>query len=535
MDDMFRIVAENGFSRDLKGCGFVLYFCFYFLIIFLFLFFFFFFFFLWVICLAEGEELVLGRGINGIEGAQVSRRQLCLRVAAGRLQMEVAGQNASLLNGSAVQPGQRVQLRHGDTCDVLKLAKTYPFRVEAKEKEEVGKHLQKREQEEEQQPSSTKRSRESSKEPCKYGAACYQKNADHLERFSHPGRDEEKFAQPATKKQLVSAAAAAATPVIDAAVAVAASSGSSPMPGSGSSPTPSPPKAAKAVAPVASSGGAKPTATEGSAVLTFGKHAGKTFEQMVLTEPGYCKWVLDVAGPSELLLPFQLYLRGMKPKDTAPSTQRNETLAREWNDQVDLVRPKQTLDAKPVVSPFKPEFGKADTKFGRADSKVGKADREDSTSSSGVVSTVHPILAVPLLGVGATLQVDSKLGVRVCAEAINAFLSNAPDAEVLILICTSTPLLRDSLAALLRDSSRSRVVVADGVSALSSQLSATEQPSFVALETSWRMAPVPKTGFSDLARLLGAGASAGKTELMNKMKAAVTVKKKKKKMGERIF
>ncbi|CAK0907504.1 unnamed protein product [Prorocentrum cordatum] len=45
------------------------------------------------------------------------------------------------------------------------------------------------------------------------------------------------------------------------------------------------------------------------ATLSFGKHRGKTFEEVATTDAGYCKWVLAIDGPKGAMAEFQGFLK----------------------------------------------------------------------------------------------------------------------------------------------------------------------------------------------------------------------------------
>jgi hypothetical protein len=356
------------------------------------------------------------------------------------------------------------------------------------------------------------------KEPCKYGASCYQKNPDHLERFSHPGRDDDSpsdaFVQPVAKKQVVSASAPSASAGKQTAPPPPAKQSVSPPPPVKSVPPSKPPTGA-------SGGGGGGGVPSGSTVFTFGKYQGKTFEYVLMNESGYCKWALNLDEPSAQIVPFVEYLRGTKkpsspskspskPSDNGNTGTRDEALAEEWKSMMDVVHPASKVVLDPVAQPYRPVFG------GKQKSLSSAASLASSDSSLAAV------LALPLLGVNEALRVDPKMGLRVCAEAVNAFLVSRPDAELTLAIAVPSAELRDALTKLLRDRSRARIVAANGLAELSSKLG-QNGPSFAALEVSWRMAVVPKSGFADIVQFVGAGAATGKAELMAKMKSALTV------------
>jgi hypothetical protein len=52
-------------------------------------------------------------------------------------------------------------------------------------------------------------------------------------------------------------------------------------------------------------------------MFAFGKHQGKTFQQVAESEPGYCKWALKQAEPGGALKDFVAFLRARNP-DSAP-------------------------------------------------------------------------------------------------------------------------------------------------------------------------------------------------------------------------
>ena len=65
-------------------------------------------------------------------------------------------------------------------------------------------------------------------------------------------------------------------------------------------------------------------------MFTFGKHVGKSFEQVATSDTNYCRWVLTIEGPRGGLADFQNFLKardGNAPAapgavGTAPSPQR---------------------------------------------------------------------------------------------------------------------------------------------------------------------------------------------------------------------
>ncbi len=58
---------------------------------------------------------------------------------------------------------------------------------------------------------------------------------------------------------------------------------------------------------------------QGANKITFGKHAGKTFREVVTTQPSYCKWALGVKNPTGALRTFRTYaeLHSMTPAKAA--------------------------------------------------------------------------------------------------------------------------------------------------------------------------------------------------------------------------
>jgi len=50
---------------------------------------------------------------------------------------------------------------------------------------------------------------------------------------------------------------------------------------------------------------------QGDVMLTFGRHTGKTFEEIKRTDVSYCNWVLKQIKPSGRLKQFQEYLQGV--------------------------------------------------------------------------------------------------------------------------------------------------------------------------------------------------------------------------------
>ncbi|KAF4741821.1 hypothetical protein FOZ63_011289, partial [Perkinsus olseni] len=57
---------------------------------------------------------------------------------------------------------------------------------------------------------------------------------------------------------------------------------------------------------------------DGSTRIGFGKHNGKTFEEVATSDLGYCQWVLNQEGCNGQLALFKSYLQG-----TAPPTDQN--------------------------------------------------------------------------------------------------------------------------------------------------------------------------------------------------------------------
>lgn len=47
----------------------------------------------------------------------------------------------------------------------------------------------------------------------------------------------------------------------------------------------------------------------GSQAVGFGRHAGRSFEEVLGQDPGYCRWCLDQVNPSRLMRGFQSWLR----------------------------------------------------------------------------------------------------------------------------------------------------------------------------------------------------------------------------------
>jgi len=46
----------------------------------------------------------------------------------------------------------------------------------------------------------------------------------------------------------------------------------------------------------------------GSSTLSFGKHKGRTYADVLANEPEYCGWVQDMASPTGPLKEFQEWL-----------------------------------------------------------------------------------------------------------------------------------------------------------------------------------------------------------------------------------
>eukprot|EP00408_Alexandrium_pacificum_P025721 CAMPEP_0171195544 /NCGR_PEP_ID=MMETSP0790-20130122/21450_1 /TAXON_ID=2925 /ORGANISM="Alexandrium catenella, Strain OF101" /LENGTH=261 /DNA_ID=CAMNT_0011660757 /DNA_START=1 /DNA_END=786 /DNA_ORIENTATION=+ len=68
--------------------------------------------------------------------------------------------------------------------------------------------------------------------------------------------------------------------------------------------------------------GADPAALA-SKQITFGRHAGKSYEEVRRTEPGYCRWALSQERPGGALAPFVRYLRlTSAQQEAAPGTAR---------------------------------------------------------------------------------------------------------------------------------------------------------------------------------------------------------------------
>ena len=70
----------------------------------------------------------------------------------------------------------------------------------------------------------------------------------------------------------------------------------------------------------------------GTDLITFGKHAGKTYNTVYVTHPDYCEWILKTAetgdSPSPELLKFAKYLatREARSPDDIPAGEMDEEL-----------------------------------------------------------------------------------------------------------------------------------------------------------------------------------------------------------------
>eukprot|EP00746_Dinoflagellata_sp_MGD_P003263 gnl/MRDRNA2_/MRDRNA2_106337_c0_seq1.p1 gnl/MRDRNA2_/MRDRNA2_106337_c0~~gnl/MRDRNA2_/MRDRNA2_106337_c0_seq1.p1 ORF type:complete len:406 (-),score=104.19 gnl/MRDRNA2_/MRDRNA2_106337_c0_seq1:200-1417(-) len=68
------------------------------------------------------------------------------------------------------------------------------------------------------------------------------------------------------------------------------------------------------------------TAATGESIVSFGKHAGKTYQQLFDEEPGYCQWALKQDTPSGGLAVLQQFLKTARTSTGSISSRRNEPL-----------------------------------------------------------------------------------------------------------------------------------------------------------------------------------------------------------------
>lgn len=65
------------------------------------------------------------------------------------------------------------------------------------------------------------------------------------------------------------------------------------------------------------------TEPSGSDLITFGKHKGKTFDQIITEEKGYTSWALSVDGGSENMKKFQRYARKCSGQQSQSGRERS--------------------------------------------------------------------------------------------------------------------------------------------------------------------------------------------------------------------
>lgn len=68
----------------------------------------------------------------------------------------------------------------------------------------------------------------------------------------------------------------------------------------------------------------RPNPSSGERVLTFGQHSGKTYEEVLRTEPGYCNWALRLRNPRGDLMHFARWLRSRRSQDLNLSSTETE-------------------------------------------------------------------------------------------------------------------------------------------------------------------------------------------------------------------
>jgi hypothetical protein len=277
-----------------------------------------------------------------------------------------------------------------------------------------------------------------------------------------------------------------------------------------------------------------PNGDEGTTLVTFGKHKGKSFADVYEQEKGYVRWALEQEG-SGTLLPLQRYfrlresgplspVRTSAPPSPAVSSPARTALAGEWGRAYSVARPSDAAappDA-PRVAPARPAFGQAQPKaldpLGPVPRASGGSRRSASFSAAGPVAGLAAVAALPLLGVNETLRVPPELGVRVCAEAVNAFLEAHPDEDLMLvrqrglifslshraqIVVEPDAGRRAALAKQVRDRQRFATRNHADVAALAAAAgSGAEAPCFALVETSWRMQPVPGAATRGLAKLL---------------------------------
>ena len=129
--------------------------------------------------------------------------------------------------------------------------------------------------------------------------------------------------------------------------------------------------------------------------------------------------------------------------------------------------------------------------------------------NEGPVEGLTAVLLLPILGVNATSAVPSAIGTRVCADAVNDFLTSHPDDDVAVVVLADSSAAAAALRPLIADGRRCRVrSAADGPAFGGWARDGSDAPSFVAVEMTWRMVAVPNSSSHAVVSLIHTGSSA---------------------------
>ncbi len=463
--------------------------------------------------LGEDQSLVLGRGHNGIDDQRCSRAQVLLKVEGGQLMLTVTGANPSHVGvellcsflvslfcslkqtrNVSVADGP-VPVASGESFALMATPRLYVYKAERQ-----------------QDKPSNKRAR---LPDCPFGLKCYRSNPAHFEEYGHPWKDKEAdaavaFAAPAPKKEKTEAPKmdpAKTAPVKDVPVAAVAK-----------------PAAKQQSQQPSQEAGSPGKDDSGQTVISFGKHKGRTFAEVFEKERSYVRWCLEQEA-SAALLPLQSYCRereegvsATRPSATdqqaalSPAAEKVKAaaMADEWRSTFDVAGPAagRRVDLQAEAAPAKPGFGQAAPRS-MASLTQGPPLATGGGGGAAPVAGLAAVMALPLLGVNATLQVPPDLGVAVCAEAASDFLEAHPDDDLLLVVVEPDAGRRTALTQRVRDKCRFAARAASDVAAFCAVAAeGREGPGFAMVEMTWRMQPVPKSGGHSMAALVAGRSSA---------------------------
>lgn len=409
-----------------------------------------------------------------MKDSRCSREQVKLWVDDGNLWLQVCGQNPSCVT---LATGESRELSRGSSAVKLDAGSKFCLLKKTNYEFYVSKaSSSKREEREDNNDNEHKgdlKKRRVTRPACKYGAGCYRRNADHRAQYSHPNDDDynnnnnnnveddvelhddndDDDVKNKKKKSVIQP------------VAMDTASGrlmplSSPAPPISSLPTPTPNVVFAEPSPPSSP-------LKKKVVTTTTTPSGDAVSADILAEEYTVCPHTDNVTVNAVARPVSgpLKLGSISSQPTNPSQ----------------TSPQKTPKPITIVAPA------------------------PAVASS---SELTPTLFFPLLSCNTTTAFDASVGATVAADAINSFLRDHPDAPLQLTLVDSRVSVKDIVTKRVADRRRFNILSAQDMLQATSKCAANERPSFIGLECTWRLTPIPGSASLAVAKAVRLGQNA---------------------------